>query len=77
MEQWSNEVQDELFDGDEIDRMEAAALESMELQELKAYKDKVQKTLKEIKVQERKWKERTHILLDMKEEAECLLEDME
>lgn len=77
MEQWSNEVQDELFDGDEIDRMEAAALESMELQELKAYKDKVQKTLKEIKVQERKWKERTRILLDMKEEAECLLEDME
>ena len=65
-----------LFDADEIDRMEASMLDSMDLEELKAYRSKIMKTLKEIRVQEQKWKQRTNILLDMKEEAECLIEDL-
>ena len=49
----------------------------MELEELKAYKDKIVKTLKEIKAQEQQWKTRVTKLLDMKEEAEGLIEDLE
>ena len=66
----------ELFDAEEIDRMEAAMLDDMDLEELKAYKSRIMKTLKEIKVQEQKWKQRTNILLDMKEEAENLIDDL-
>lgn len=67
---------EELFEAEEIDRMEASMLDEMNLEELKAYKEKIIKTLKEIKEQEQKWKQRTIILLDMKEEAECLIEDL-
>ena len=70
---WNEE---ELFSADEIDRMEAADLDGMSLEELKACRSKIMKMLKEIKVQEQLWKQRTAILLDMKEEAECLIRDM-
>ena len=67
---------EELFEADEIDRMEASMLDEMSLEELRAYKEKIMRTLKEIKIQEQKWKQRTIILLDMKEEAECLIDDL-
>ena len=65
-----------LFDGDEIDSMETAMLDSMDLEELKAYKNRITKTLKWIKAQEQQWKQRTNILLDMREEAENLIDDL-
>ena len=65
-----------LFEGDEIDRMEASMLDSLDLEELKAYKNRITKTLKWIKVQEQQWKQRTNILLDMREEAENLIDDL-
>ena len=67
---------EELFTAEEIDQMEASMLDEMDLEELKAYKSRIMKTLKEIKVREQMWKQRTTILLDMKEEAECLIEDL-
>ena len=67
---------EELFEAEEIDRMEASMLDEMSLEELKDYREKIMKTLKEIKIQEQKWKQRTIILLDMKEEAECLIDDL-
>ena len=66
----------ELFDGDEIDRMEASLLDEMDLEELKAYREKISRTLKAIRAREQLWKQRTNVLLDMKEEAECLIEDL-
>lgn len=67
----------DVFHAEEIDQMEWADLDDMELEELKAYKDKIVKTLKEIKAQEQQWKTRVTKLLDMKEEAEGLIEDLE
>lgn len=67
----------DLFHAEEIDRMEWANLDNMEPEELKAYKEKIVKTLKEIKAQEQQWKTRITKLLDMKEEAEGLIEDLE
>ena len=67
----------DVFHAEEIDQMEWADLDNMELEELKAYKDKIVKTLKEIKAQEQQWKTRVTKLLDMKEEAESLIEDLE
>ena len=67
----------DVFHAEEIDQMEWADLDDMELEELKAYKDKIVKTLKEIKAQEQQWKTRITKLLDMKEEAEGLIEDLE
>ena len=67
----------DVFHAEEIDRMEWADLDNMELEELKAYKEKIVKTLKEIKAQEQQWKTRVTKLLDMKEEAEGLIEDLE
>ncbi len=67
----------DVFHAEEIDQMEWADLDDMELEELKAYKDKIVKTLKEIKAQEQQWKTRITKLLDMREEAENLIEDME
>lgn len=67
----------DVFHAEEIDQMEWADLDDMELEELKAYKDKIVKTLKEIKAQEQQWKTRVTKLLDMKEEAESLIEDLE
>ncbi len=66
----------ELFAGDEIDSMEASALDDLSAEELKACLDKIRRTLKEIRLEEQRWKERTTRLLDMKEEAEALLEDL-
>ena len=67
----------DVFHAEEIDQMEWADLDDMELEELKAYKDKIVKTLKEIKAQEQQWKTRVTKLLDVKEEAESLIEDLE
>ena len=69
-------MEEQFFDAEEIDRMEAADLDGMNLEELKAYRDKIMETLKEIKVQELLWKQRKIVLLDMKEEAEYLIEDL-
>ena len=65
-----------LFDAEEIDRMEASLLDGMDLEELKAYREKISRTLKAIRAREQLWKQRTNVLLDMKEEAECLIEDL-
>jgi hypothetical protein len=69
---WDEGFDPDLFTADEIDRMEAIMLDSMDLEDLKAYKSRIIRTLKAIKVQEQLWKEHTSILLDMKEETECL-----
>ena len=73
---WDEGFDPDLFGADEIDRMEAVMLDSMDLEDLKAYKSRIMRTLKAIKVQEQLWKERTSILLDMKEEAEYLIDDL-
>ena len=73
---WDESFDPDLFSADEIDRMEAVMLDSMDLEALKAYKSRIMKTLKAIKVQEQLWKERTTILLDMKEETEYLIDDL-
>jgi len=73
---WDEGFDPDLFTADEIDRMEAIMLDSMDLEDLKAYKSRIIRTLKAIKVQEQLWKERTSILLDMKEEAEYLIDDL-
>lgn len=73
---WDKGFDPDLFTADEIDRMEAIMLDSMDLEDLKAYKSRIIRTLKAIKVQEQLWKERTSILLDMKEETECLIDDL-
>ncbi len=65
----------EFFEADEIDRMEAADLDSLSPEELKAYRKKIVQTLKEIRAQEQKWKERTNRLMDMKEEIEYMLDE--
>lgn len=73
---WDEGFDPDLFTADEIDRMEAVMLDSMDLEDLKAYKSRIIRTLKAIKIQEQLWKERTSILLDMKEEAEYLIDDL-
>ncbi len=65
----------EWFDGQEIDQMEAAMLDDLSLEDLKAFRTRIMNTLKEIRRQEQLWKERTVILLDMKEEAEYQIEE--
>ena len=72
----NEEMMNDIFTADEIDRMEAILLDDMNPEELETYRNRIIKTLKEIRTQERLWKQRTNILLDMKEEAECLLRDM-
>ena len=72
----NGEAMNDIFTADEIDRMEAIMLDEMNPEELEAYRDRIIRTLKEIKAQERLWKQRTNLLLDMKEEAECLIRDM-
>ena len=73
---WDESFDPDLVSADEIDRMEAVMLDSRDPEALKAYKSRIMRTLKAIKVQEQLWKERTTILLDMKEEAECLIDDL-
>lgn len=70
------ELSSELFAGDEIDNMEASQLDDLSREDLQAYLEKIRKTLKEIRLEEQRWKQRTNRLLDMKEEAEALLEDL-
>ncbi|MBQ6382366.1 MAG: hypothetical protein IJJ42_02040 [Clostridia bacterium] len=70
------ELSSGLFTGDEIDDMEAFQLDGLSAEELKAYLDKIRRTLKEVRLEEQRWKQRTNRLLDMKEEAEALLEDL-
>ena len=70
------ELSSGLFTGDEIDDMEAFQLAGLSAEELKAYLDKIRRTLKEVRLEEQRWKQRTNRLLDMKEEAEALLEDL-
>lgn len=65
----------EFFEADEIDRMEAADLDNLTPEELKAYRKKIVQTLKEIRVREQQWKERTTRLMDMKEEIEYMLDE--
>ena len=72
----NEEAKNDLFTADEIDRIEAVMLDDMNPEELEAYRNRIIKTLKEIKAQERMWKQRSNILLDMKEEAECLISDL-
>lgn len=64
------------FDGDEVDRMEMVELDGMSLEELRAYKDRLNRTLKWVRVQEKEWKRRTTVLMDMREEAENLIDEM-
>ena len=73
---WSEGFGSDVFQADEIDQMEWSVLDGMDLEELKAYKNKISKTLKEIKAQEQLWKERTNRLLDMREEAENLIDEL-
>lgn len=77
---WGEQVphlnESELFAAEEIDQMDIGLLEDMSLEDLKSYKDKITKTLKAIKYREQQWKERANLLLDMKEEAENLIEDL-
>ena len=73
---WDEGFDPDLFGADEIDRMEAVMLDSMDPGGPEAYKSRIMRTLKAIKVQEQLWKERTSILLDMKEEAEYLINDL-
>ena len=73
---WSEGFGSDVFQADEIDQMECSILDGMDLEELKAYKDKISKTLKEIKALEQLWKERTNRLLDMREEAENLIDEL-
>ena len=56
--------------------MDIDQLEDLSLEDLKAYKGKIMKTLREIKYLEQKCRERTNMLLDMKEEVENLIEDL-
>ena len=69
------EAAEGFFEGDEIDGMEAADLDNLSPEELKAYSRKITRTLKWIKAQEQAWKERTNRLRDMKEEIEYLLDE--
>ena len=66
----------DLFSGEEIDQMETVQLDQMSVEELRAYKNKITRTLKEIKAREQQWKQRTIVLLDMREEVECLIDDL-
>lgn len=73
--EWMDDSQQDLFDGEEIDRMEAILLDDMDVGELRAYKDRISRTIKAIRAQEQLWKQRVNILLDMKEEAESQIEE--
>ena len=75
-DEWYEGTVADLFDGDEIDRMEASQLDALDLEELKEYRNRIMRTLKAIKVREQLWKQRTVVLLDMKEEAEYLIDDL-
>lgn len=46
---WDEGFDPDLFSADEIDRMEAVMLDSMDLEDLNAYKSRIMRTLKAIK----------------------------
>ncbi len=73
---WSEGFGSDVFQAEEIDQMEWSDLDGMDLDGLKAYKEKITKTLKEIKAQEQLWKERANRLLDMREEAGNLIDEL-
>jgi hypothetical protein len=66
---------EELFDAEDIDGMEAVMLDNLSAEELKAFRSKVNRTLKAIREQEQLWKQRVNLLMDMREEAENLIEE--
>ena len=72
---WMDPVGDEVFDAEEIDGMEAVMLDDLSAEELKAFRNKAIRTLKEIRAREQLWKQRANVLMDMREEAENLLEE--
>ena len=59
----NEEAMNDLFTADEIDRMEAILLDDMNPEELEAYRNRIIKTLKEIRVQERIWKKQLSLVL--------------
>ena len=67
---------DLVFSAEEIDGMDIDNLYNMGLEELEAYKVKINNTLKNIRLQEQKWRDRTNQLLEMRQEAENLIEDL-
>lgn len=72
---WMDDSGEELFDAEDIDGMEAVMLDNLSAEELKAFRSKVNRTLKAILEQEQLWKQRVNLLMDMREEAENLIEE--
>ena len=72
---WMDDSGEELFDAEDIDGMEAVMLDNLSAEELKAFRSKVNRTLKTIREQEQLWKQRVNLLMDMREEAENLIEE--
>ena len=72
---WMDDSGEELFDAEDIDGMEAVMLDNLSAEELKAFRSKVNRTLKAIREQEQLWKQRVNLLMDMREEAENLIEE--
>ena len=72
---WMDDSGEELFDVEDIDGMEAVMLDNLSAEELKAFRSKVNRTLKAIREQEQLWKQRVNLLMDMREEAENLIEE--
>ena len=72
---WMDDPGEELFDAEDIDGMEAVMLDNLSAEELKAFRSKVNRTLKAIREQEQLWKQRVNLLMDMREEAENLIEE--
>ena len=72
---WMDDSGEELFDAEDIDSMEAVMLDNLSPEELKSFRNKVNRTLKAIREQEQLWKQRVNLLMDMREEAENLIEE--
>ena len=72
---WMDDSGEELFDAEDIDGMEAVMLDNLSAEELKVFRSKVNRTLKAIREQEQLWKQRVNLLMDMREEAENLIEE--
>ena len=68
--------ENDVFTDEELDRMDISQLEGMDAECLKAFTGRIRNTLKAIKCQEQLWKDRSNLLLEMKEEAESLLEEL-
>lgn len=68
--------ENEVFTDEEMDRMDISQLDGMDAGSLKAFLGRIRNTQKAIRYQEQLWKDRSNLLLEMKEEAEALLEDL-